>query len=310
MKLDRITLENFRQYFGRQRLNFARDEQRRVTVIHGINGAGKTSLFLAINWCLYGRSVDSVKVIDNVGELISKEAISQAVSGELVRTSIELSFLHNEERYLIRRSLQGLKQSNENILVEQTDNFTMMCTSWDGQAKRVSNPIGTINAILPSNARTYFLFDGEKIDNFAKPEAAAEVKKAVYLVLKLEILERARRHLDSVAQDYRKKLKQISGGELRDLIEKDEQARSTRKQANKRRDDLQKEIESARRKIADIDEQLRNIQNAKALQQQRDRIEQDLSERQAALSSTSNNIRNLATGAYFILAQPALTQAL
>ena len=62
MKLERITLENFRQYHGRQRLEFARDEQRRVTVIHGVNGAGKTSLFLAINWCLYGKSVENIKV--------------------------------------------------------------------------------------------------------------------------------------------------------------------------------------------------------------------------------------------------------
>ncbi|RKX23628.1 MAG: hypothetical protein DRP47_12540, partial [Candidatus Zixiibacteriota bacterium] len=71
MKLAQLKLENFRQYHGRQRLDFARDNQKNVTVIHGINGAGKTSLFLAINWCLYGKSVDNVKVIDNVGELMS-----------------------------------------------------------------------------------------------------------------------------------------------------------------------------------------------------------------------------------------------
>ena len=28
MKLDRITLENFRQYYGRQRLSFAKDRQQ------------------------------------------------------------------------------------------------------------------------------------------------------------------------------------------------------------------------------------------------------------------------------------------
>jgi hypothetical protein len=49
MKLERLQLENFRQYYGRQRLTFARDAKRNVTVIHGINGAAKTSLFSAIN---------------------------------------------------------------------------------------------------------------------------------------------------------------------------------------------------------------------------------------------------------------------
>ena len=68
MKLERITLQNFRQYYGKQRLEFARDQERNVTVIHGVNGAGKTSLFLAINWCLYGVKADDVQIIDNIGK--------------------------------------------------------------------------------------------------------------------------------------------------------------------------------------------------------------------------------------------------
>lgn len=54
MILDSMTLDNFRQYYGRQRLQFARGNKQNITVLHGVNGAGKTSLFLALNWCLYG----------------------------------------------------------------------------------------------------------------------------------------------------------------------------------------------------------------------------------------------------------------
>lgn len=92
MKLERITIENFRQYYDKQRVEFARDDKKRVTVIHGINGAGKTSFFLAINWCLYGKGVDNIKVVDNVGQLISKEAVSLAAIGDTVRTSVDLAF--------------------------------------------------------------------------------------------------------------------------------------------------------------------------------------------------------------------------
>jgi DNA sulfur modification protein DndD len=310
MKLERITLENFRQYYGRQRIEFARDEQRRVTVIHGVNGAGKTSLFLAINWCLYGKSVENIKVIENVGELVSKEAASQARPGESVRTSVELAFLHNGERYLVRRALQGTKQENDSAEWDAADDFTMMRTRWDGQAERVNNPIGTMNAILPVNVREYFLFDGEKIDNFAKPEAAEQVKQAIYLVLKLEILERSRRHLEAVANDYRKELKKISGRELRDLIEQDEEARAKRDKAEGRKAELAQEIESARRKIEEIDQRLREIQNAKALQQQRDRLERDLKQRRAELNNVVGQIRDLATEAYLVIAQLATDRAL
>lgn len=311
MKLAQLTLENFRQYYGKQRIDFARDSQKRVTVIHGINGAGKTSLFLAINWCLYGKSVDNVKVIDNVGELMSKEAISLAQPGETVRMGVELAFLHNGERYLVKRFLEGVRQLDNTVRMEEgNNNFTMMRIKADGQAERVSNPLGTMNSILPVNVREYFLFDGEKIDNFAKPEASAQVKQAIYLVLKLEILERARRHLEAVAQDYRKELKQSSSGELRELVEQEEKALDDKKKAEKSLFELDQENESAKRKIADIDKRLREMQSAQTLQQQRDRIERDLGLRRGEMEKVIATIRDLATSGFFVLAKPAVDKAI
>lgn len=310
MKLERITIENFRQYCGKQRVDFAKDDQKNVTVIHGINGAGKTSFFLSINWCLYGKSVDNVKVIDNVGELMSKEAVSQAAVGETVRTSVDLAFLHNGERYLVKRTLQGIKQENGTVKVEDTDNFTMMRTRADGQAERINNPIGTMNSILPVNVREYFLFDGEKIDNFAKPEAAAQVKQAIYLVLKLEILERSRKHLEAVASEYRKELKNKSGSELRELLEKEEKARTEIKKAKDRTYELHQENESAERKIADIDKRLREMENTNTLQQQRDRIEKELRQRRMEMEEVVSTIRDLATAGYFVVAELAIKKAI
>jgi DNA sulfur modification protein DndD len=191
MKLERIGLENFRQYYGQQKLSFARAKDHNVTVIHGINGAGKTSLFLAINWCLYGRNVENIKVINNVGELVSKEAIEQANPGDNIQTSVIITFLHNGERYIVKRSLTAQKLLTDELNIDDLDQFTMMRQRPDGKATQIKNPLGAMNAILPVNAREYFFFDGEKIDNFAKPEASAQVKDAIYQVLRLEMLERS-----------------------------------------------------------------------------------------------------------------------
>jgi DNA sulfur modification protein DndD len=309
MKLERITIENFRQYCGKQRVTFAKDDQKRITIIHGINGAGKTSFFLAINWCLYGKSVENIKIVDNVGELMSKEAVNQAAPGETVRASVDLSFLHNGDRYQIKRVLQGIKQLDGSVRVEETDTFTMMRTRADGQAERTNNPIGTMNSILPANVREYFLFDGEKIDNFAKPEAASQVKQAIYLVLKLEILERARRHLEAVATEYRKELKNKSGQQLRDLLEEEEKARTEIKKTKDRVIELHQEIESAERKIAEIDKRLREMENTNILQQQRDRIERELRQRRTEMEEIVSAVRDLATSGYFVIAETAIKKA-
>ncbi|MEI7512940.1 MAG: AAA family ATPase [Chloroflexales bacterium] len=310
MKLDRIVLENFRQYFGKQRLTFARDPQRNVTIIHGVNGAGKTSLFLAINWCLYGRAVDNTKIVENVGELVSKELISRAVRGDRLVTSVELHFLHEGERYMARRNLRGTRQDGASVVLDSTDHFTLMRTRSDGQTETIKNPILTINAMLPPNVRTYFLFDGEKIDEFAKPESRKDVKDAIYLVLKLEILERAKRHLETNADEYSRELRKVSSGELAQLLDREVKAREERTSDEAQKIEHMRSIESARRKIVDIDTTLRESQNARELQSQRDQIEQALRERRGELESLIGQIRDLAVTSYFAIAQPAVDRAL
>lgn len=310
MRLERIILENFRQYYGQQKLNFAKDRERNVTIIHGINGAGKTSLFLALNWCFYGRNVENIKVVENVGELVSKEVVAQAKPGDQVQTSVTIAFLHNGHRYMIKRVLTGSKLLTGKLAVNEMDQFSMMRQGMDGRTEPIMNPLGTMNAILPVNAREYFFFDGEKIDNFAKPEAAAQVKEAIFLVLKLEMLERSQRHLENTAATYRRELKKASGGELRDLLEQNEKLREEREKAGKRKEELEKEKDSAKRKVSEIDQKLRDSQNAKTLQQQRDRIDRDLKQRRMELTALVEQVRERATSGYPILAQSAMQRAL
>lgn len=305
MKFERITLENFRQYFGRQRLEFARDKQRKVTVIHGINGTGKTSLFLAINWCLYGS-----EYVNSVGELISKEAISRINTSDYVDMSVELSFLHEGERYIVKRMRRGMKMIDSSVQPDPLDDFTMIRMHGDGQSESVKNPVGTINAILPSNVRTYYLFDGEKIDDFAKPESAKQVKEAVYLVFKLETLERAHRHLETSATDFRKELKNTSSEELRNLIERDEKARAALERNEKRKEELTYVIELIRRKIADIEQRLRDIQHVRLLQQQRDFAERNLKQRRTELDEVIYEVRDLVTSAYFTVPKAAINRSI
>lgn len=310
MKLEKIRLENFRQYFGQQRLFFAKDSQKNVTIIHGMNGAGKTSLFLAINWCLYGRSDGNKIIIDNVGELISKELISKTDINDEVQTSVELSFIHDGERYLMKRTLDGIKLDDGTVKTEEIEHLTMMRIRPDGQAERVKNPFGTMSSILPSNVREYFLFDGEKIDNFSKPSSSSQVKDAIYLVLKLEVLDRSQRHLGSIAKEYRRELASISSRELRDLLEKVDTARSERDTSQNRISHLREEISSARNKIEEIDQRLRKMQKTKILQEQRDRVEQELFQKRQELETCITKIFNFSTEGYFVIANSLITNAL
>ena len=43
MRLLSLIISDFRGFYGVQQLDFAADDKKRVTVIHGENGAGKTN---------------------------------------------------------------------------------------------------------------------------------------------------------------------------------------------------------------------------------------------------------------------------
>ena len=65
MLIRSITVENFLPFQGKQRVVFSIDPDKNVTLIMGNNGAGKTSLAQAFEWCLYGRAPkDSDRVIN------------------------------------------------------------------------------------------------------------------------------------------------------------------------------------------------------------------------------------------------------
>ncbi|MCA0457124.1 MAG: AAA family ATPase [Chloroflexi bacterium] len=305
MRIERVDLFNFRQYFGNQRLKFSRHDEQNVTIIHGVNGAGKTSLFLALNWCLYGEGVD------NIGQIISKEAVSRAQRAEIVETKVDVTFHHGGKRYTASRKLVGQKQQNGKILeAKTTAEFVLMRTPPSGVMERVDNPIGTMNTILPANVRTYFFFDGEKIDNFARPEQAAEVEKAIYQVLDLETLTRAMRHLETAAQDLRGQLKQISTGELQKLVEEDELSRTRDTQLHERRDSLKREHSEIQRHLDEINKRLRDFESVQELQKLYDQYTQDIEFAQQGLEKTIRAIRDNVSTGYVRFASQSIDAAL
>ena len=303
MKLERIALTNFRQYFGEQLVRFSQDPERNVTVFHGVNGAGKTSFFAALNWCLYGEGVEGI------GQIISKEAVLRADAGEEVRTKVVVTFIHEGQRYVASRQLKGIKQADGSISARQDIEFLLMRTRYDGQSTRVDNAIGTMNAILPSNVRTYFLFDGEKIETFARPESADEVRYAIYGVLNLRVLENARDHLARVARDLRGELRSLASGELKTLVAKDVELRQQETDLSARQDNLKKEIAAAKKHIDDVNQHLRDLDAVQALQKQYDLYTTQMAEREAEFKGLVNRIRDQASQGYVALIGDAIAKA-
>ena len=308
MKINSIKLKNFRPYYGKHTINFATDDERHVTVIQGVNGAGKTSLFTALNWCLYGD--DFVKRnIGHIGELVNRRALAD---GGMVETSVELRFTYQgifsdrEVEFCAKREIQ--RDLRLDGTARTTTRLSLEITNWrEFHDAEASN---WIQAIIPENVSVHFFFDGEKIDNFTRPNRKTEVESAVRNVLKVEEIERGMRHLEDVASEYQRQVSKHASDKLKPLLEVRETKKSLRSKLSKDIELLQEEVRLAKKQKQDIDARLEDIKGLRKLIDERKAIESELKQFKDKKVEYQERTRSLANQGFIPLAKPVLDKGL
>lgn len=94
MKPLKLTMAAFGPYGGSETIDFTVFGGRGLFLISGDTGAGKTSIFNAITYALYGRTNDDRKAED----------VRSHFAGPGIRTGVELVFEHRGVTYTIKRS--------------------------------------------------------------------------------------------------------------------------------------------------------------------------------------------------------------
>ena len=298
MKLRHITLKNFRAYHDEQTVTFTTDEDRHVTVIHGANGAGKTSLFVAFNWCLYGSEFVRAK-FGNIGKLENRRALADNDSPE---TSVEIGFTHRGTLYCAKRSMSG--NSKTSFLLKSTNTFGLERELYDEAASE------RVKSIIPENVSVHFFFDGEQIYNFTKPGNEKEIKNAVRNVLRIEEIGRGMKHLAHTAAEYRRKLKHTSTGDLKKLLDERERKQRDHESLLKHITDEQANVEATQILKQEVNTRLKEIEVARVLAQERNNIEITLEELTRNKKDNEIETRYLVNQGFIPLAKPLIVNCL
>lgn len=299
MKIEYITLSNFRQYFGEHTIHFASNPDRNVTIIHGVNGAGKTSLCVALNWCLYGDEFIQEKY-GQIGELASKHHLVR-IMGE--GTSVKVGFTYQNERYIAERCFTTPEETSFNLIKEEG-------TLPFDEADVYDN----IELMIPKEVSIHFFFDGEKINNFALEGNEKDVRDAVCNVLKIEVINRSIKHLTDVKNDYASELNKMRnedpGSRLQILRDKKVNLESERKSKSDFIATMRQDIVSAKNQIKDVDQKLEKNESSRKLAEDRIKIESELKQFIDNKSRIEENIRALAIQGFIPIAKPVVDKAL
>lgn len=195
MKFKKMILNNFRQFKGKNEIEFSVEDDKNITVIYGGITYGKTTLLQAFNWVLYNQIT-----LQNSSQLLNLEVQESMQLNEEKEVSVELYIDHvgdKLEEYRFRRM-----QNYRSDLRGQVVLTTASCCVEKRQNDIWINAgdfIEQANNVLPFNLSTYFFFDGERMDAISKEQrkGSQEVGKSVKSILGIEHYSTALKHLSN-----------------------------------------------------------------------------------------------------------------
>jgi DNA sulfur modification protein DndD len=188
MLLSELKLIDFRQFYGENTLFFSTDTKRNITLIHGENGIGKTTLLNSILWCLFDKLTPD---FERPKELVNHEAAKEGKSS----CRVEVTFIHEGIEYLAQRQYNGVSATA--FKVYQIE---------DGNYQEMPGPKGFINSVLPQDMAPYFFFHGEGVASISDSKSSANFREAVRNILGFTFAEAAISDLKRVNSEYTRQL--------------------------------------------------------------------------------------------------------
>lgn len=309
MILEKLIIDNFRQYLGRQEVVFAFGKKKNVTLIHGENGFGKTCFLNALLWGFYG-SDGLTSDLPKPKNIIPDSIRENCADPNSAVSSIRIVFKHSDQSYDLIRSItlaeerasEGERTKVE-LAIRRTDGQSFISEGREAQK--------IIDQILPRDLRELLFFNGERIDYLAMEENADKVREAVRGLMGLQLIDQTLTDLKSpgVRGKLTREFSENTDQETVELI--DQQNKLEQRLESKR-----KELATCRENQAACAEALAAINNrldanreAHQLQQRRTVLKAELGELEKSLQDLEKRLSEmLANDGYTLFCEDLLVK--
>lgn len=306
MILNSLKVKNFRQYKDEVKIDFTKDPEKNFTILQGTNGAGKTTLLNAITWCLYGEELHNVTDDPIYNEIVENE--TERGGDFKVKVEVE-AFDKENDLITFKRELQFFKEQNGKIFdsIFDKNEFSIYKNN-----DPIAHPTLYVDSNMPKDIEEYFFFDGEKLEDYFRENTGTVIKKSVFKITQLKLLQRLINHLDERRRYFGKKVRDISPntGAIEQQIILKEDSIATNEDLLKK---AIKQRKIAEKKIKKYNNELKRVDSTdiKNLQIERERLTSELQEADNDIDELENEKADfLLEMTPIILAYPTLKKTL
>jgi DNA sulfur modification protein DndD len=206
MIIKRLVLQNFKSFKERTEIDLDLSQAadgKRVVLIGGMNGGGKTTVLEAVNFCLYGARNEEIY------ERINRSNL-RAGNGNVM---LELCLENDDGReVVVRRNWQ----SNGRPRFDARDLKETLSVTVDGERRGSESLEDFIDQTIPRGISQFFFFDGEKIRYMASDvDTEGKLKSAMESVLGIEIVRRLHDDLKFLYSEDKRKDQGISNQDVK-----------------------------------------------------------------------------------------------
>lgn len=330
MRIERVTFQNFRAYRGQVEVVFppSADPERTVYLLGGENGAGKTSLLMALGFALYGVEADGISYRSRRREAADayRAALEECynrhanVDGDTVM-SVAVEVEANGVRYDIHREwwFEEGHLTDEEVRIRidgrPVGRADGEVTEFDDRADAVAQLTETV---LPARAARFFFFDGEEVASIAERDLGKSVISGLDELLGLDSIAKLGKELANIERRQRDRIKQ---GE--DAAEYDE-CRRQNSEAERLAVEVDQSLATARMDIETLEERLQStseelarifdgyaVEGVEDLKAQHKRLIGEIEELSRELArSIAESVGTIASQDLLLTLRPAVSSAL
>jgi DNA sulfur modification protein DndD len=216
MRINKIILNDFRQYYGKVDIDLRTFAGKNIVLIGGKNGYGKTNFLMSIVWCLYGEKISQID--ESFKREVQKESNYQKFLKQSLNNS---SKAESNTEFSVEIHFCETSYSNKNVSYDSeiivrrefnTADIEEKLSILDSKNKPLYSDFDDMNSfindyLIPLEAAKFVFFDAEKIADWAELSTKDEgnvLNDALGKLLGLDLYENLKDDLNSYCNNLKK----------------------------------------------------------------------------------------------------------